>query len=74
MDDKYMVVERTEVYVARQPRIKIPSLDEIPDRAVTSGTGSYRMRLDGLGQRVPHDLTGTVEFDWQGWGGSDRAS
>jgi hypothetical protein len=29
--------------------------------------GEYHMRRDFLGEPVPHDLTGAIDFDWKGF-------
>jgi hypothetical protein len=64
-DDTYIVVERDEFVVARQERFTLSTANA--NDPVLFRTGRYRMRLDSNGDRVPHDLAGTVEFDFQGW-------
>lgn len=55
-----------DFYVHVRPYINVSTpLDyEALVMPVTIRTGRYRPRLDGLGQPVPHDLTGAVEADW----------
>lgn len=35
----------------------------------TTTTGRYEPRRDYFGCQVPHNLSGWVEADWQGWRG-----
>lgn len=73
-DDQYINLERDELVIYRQERLPV-SLSEDPSPiAPAHRLGRYRSRLDAFGQRVPHDLTGVVEFDWQGWDGRNRES
>lgn len=34
---------------------------------VVTRKGCYRLRIDGNGEPVPHNLEGFVECDWKGW-------
>lgn len=67
-DDGTVTVEHNVFYVAGAPRpMHLGLLDHEATAAESFRYGTYRLRLDGLGQPVPHDLTGTVEFQWEGW-------
>lgn len=50
---------------------KAPSMN-VEEIMATTGVitlrhGRYTMRRDFLGEPVPHDLSGAVEYDWRGW-------
>jgi hypothetical protein len=70
MDDQKVQVTSDRFGVPRHVNLRsMLAGPEAPDPTrVTTQTGSYRMRRDTNGQPVPHDLSGVIEFDWQGWG------
>lgn len=65
-DDQRVAVDRDEFLVAGTERPSLMQMDE--SMMVTIKKGTYKMRRDFVGNPVPHDLTGFVEFDWKGWG------
>ena len=58
---------RRVFYVARNADLTPRGFYPDGLRAERTVEGNYFARFDGLGQLVPHDRAGTVEFDWQGW-------
>ena len=56
-------------YVQHPPRPWTNVGQPLQETATTTEerTGWYESRLDGNGERVPHNLAGAVEYDWQGW-------
>ncbi len=68
-DDQYMVVQYAPLWVAKYQSLLPWSMSQTESSAMDPSIkkGIYDIRLDDLGQPVPHDLTGTVEFDWKGW-------
>lgn len=64
-DDQCRVVEHPEYRVPLLSRLSLFNLSDADPISPTLRIGIYRMRLDGLGQPVPHDLTGVIEFDYQ---------
>jgi hypothetical protein len=68
-DDQYLVVEHDELRVSQFRPVNLFALvaDEHGPITTSITQGAYRMRRDSLQQPVPRDLTGTIEFDWQGW-------
>lgn len=45
----------------------VNALEATAPTALPFRVGRYVARRDVLGQFVPHDLSGAIEADWQGW-------
>lgn len=65
MDDQLGEVEHPEFQVPILPRLSLMQTATPESTSSSLKVGVYRLRLDALGQPVPHDLTGSVEFDYQ---------
>ena len=69
MDDQYLVVDRYSFVVARPASRLSLLVEEGTDPFISIKEGRYEVRrtIDPPYDAVPHDLSGTVEFDWKGW-------
>jgi len=66
-DDQYVAVPCDVFYIPGLPAGFQPFAEQTSCDFSFPKTGAYRARSGWFGDPVPHDLAGTLEFDWQGW-------